>query len=331
MRRSRPGTLRALALTGEARWPDLPDVPTMLELGWPGFVSETFQGFLAPAGTPAPIILRLAREAAAVLGDPAIRARLLAAGFALRANGPEALAARIAAEVPLWRALIEQAGPAARMTRRAAGPASRRAPGRMRCCAGDVRGEGSGMSIKGKAYIAGAFEHPTRLAKDKSVAQLHAESALGALRDAGLTKADVDGYFCAGDAPGLGPLAMADYMNLTLRHLDSTDVGGCSYLVACGPCGGGDRRRQVLGRADHPGGPAAVGGPFRRGAAGARRRCAGHAMGIPDRHRHGECLCDVSRRGTCTSSAPPASSSPGSRSPPATMRSTTRMPCCGTW
>ena len=87
------------------------------------------------------------------------------------------------------------------------------------------------MTIKGKAYIAGAFEHPTRLAKDKSVAQLHAESALGALRDAGLNKADVDGYFCAGDAPGLGPLAMADYMNLTLRHLDSTDVGGCSYLA----------------------------------------------------------------------------------------------------
>jgi acetyl-CoA C-acetyltransferase len=101
------------------------------------------------------------------------------------------------------------------------------------------------MTIKGKAYIAGAFEHPTRLAKDKSVAQLHAESALGALRDAGLTKADVDGYFCAGDAPGLGPLAMADYMNLTLRHLDSTDVGGCSYLshvahaaeaIAAGKC-----------------------------------------------------------------------------------------------
>jgi acetyl-CoA C-acetyltransferase len=87
------------------------------------------------------------------------------------------------------------------------------------------------MSIKGKAYIAGAYEHPTRLAKDKSVAQLHAESALGALRDAGLTKDDVDGYFCAGDAPGLGPLAMADYMNLKLRHLDSTDVGGCSYIA----------------------------------------------------------------------------------------------------
>ena len=87
------------------------------------------------------------------------------------------------------------------------------------------------MTIKGKAYVAGAYEHPTRLARDKSVAQLHAESALGALRDAGLTKADVDGYFCAGDTPGLGPLAMADYMGLTLRHLDSTDLGGCSYIA----------------------------------------------------------------------------------------------------
>jgi len=87
------------------------------------------------------------------------------------------------------------------------------------------------MSIKGQACIVGAFEHPTRKAPDKSVAQLHAESAAGALRDAGLTKDDVDGYFCAGDAPGLGPLAMADYMNLRLRHLDSTDLGGCSYIA----------------------------------------------------------------------------------------------------
>ena len=62
------------------------------------------------------------------------------------------------------------------------------------------------MTIKGKAYIAGAFEHPTRKAPDKSVAQLHAEVAMGALRDAGLTKDDVDGYFCSGDAPGTGPL-----------------------------------------------------------------------------------------------------------------------------
>ena len=87
------------------------------------------------------------------------------------------------------------------------------------------------MSINGKAYIAGAFEHPTRNAVDKSLAQLHAECAKGALADAGLTKDDVDGYFCAGDAPGLGPLALADYMGLKLRHIDSTETGGSSYLV----------------------------------------------------------------------------------------------------
>jgi acetyl-CoA C-acetyltransferase len=44
----------------------------------------------------------------------------------------------------------------------------------------------------------------------------------------------VDGYFCAGDAPGTGPLSMADYMNLKLRHVDSTDTGGSSYLVHVG-------------------------------------------------------------------------------------------------
>lgn len=86
------------------------------------------------------------------------------------------------------------------------------------------------MSLKGKAYIAGAFEHPTRKAMDKSVAQLHAESAKGALEDAGLTQGDVDGYFCAGDAPGMGPLSMVDYLNLKVRHVDSTDIGGASYI-----------------------------------------------------------------------------------------------------
>ena len=87
------------------------------------------------------------------------------------------------------------------------------------------------MTIKRKAYIAGAFEHPTRKAPDKSVAQLHAECARGALADAGLSKDDVDGYFCAGDAPGMGPLSMVDYLNLKVRHVDATDIGGSSYLM----------------------------------------------------------------------------------------------------
>jgi acetyl-CoA C-acetyltransferase len=53
----------------------------------------------------------------------------------------------------------------------------------------------------------------------------------GALADAGLSKQDVDGYFCAGDAPGLGPLSMVDYLGLKVRHVDSTETGGSSYLV----------------------------------------------------------------------------------------------------
>src|SRR3954467_4088758 len=87
------------------------------------------------------------------------------------------------------------------------------------------------MSIKGRAYIAGAYEHPTRKAPDSSLAQLHAEVALGALADAGLTLRDVDGYFCAGDAPGMGPMSMVDYLNLKVRHVDATDTGGTSYLI----------------------------------------------------------------------------------------------------
>lgn len=81
------------------------------------------------------------------------------------------------------------------------------------------------------AYIVGAYEHPTRKADGISVPQLHMQSAQGALKDAGLTFDDVDGYFCAGDAPGLGPMPMLEYMNLNVRHFDSTDSGGSAYLV----------------------------------------------------------------------------------------------------
>jgi hypothetical protein len=57
------------------------------------------------------------------------------------------------------------------------------------------------MTIKRKACIAGAWEHPLRKAPDKTTAQLHHECARGALADAGLAFKDVDGYFCVGDAP----------------------------------------------------------------------------------------------------------------------------------
>lgn len=86
------------------------------------------------------------------------------------------------------------------------------------------------MTIKNKAYIAGAYEHPTRDAKDKSIAQLHAEVAQGALADAGLSLGDVDAYYCA-KVPGLGPISMVEYLGLKLKQTDSTDIGGSSYLL----------------------------------------------------------------------------------------------------
>jgi acetyl-CoA C-acetyltransferase len=90
------------------------------------------------------------------------------------------------------------------------------------------------MSAKGQACIAGIYEHPTRLATDKTLAQLHAEVAKGALEDAGLSKDDVDGYFCDGGAPGFGAITMADYMGLQLRHTDTTESGGSAPLLHVG-------------------------------------------------------------------------------------------------
>jgi acetyl-CoA C-acetyltransferase len=91
------------------------------------------------------------------------------------------------------------------------------------------------MSIKGQAYLMGAFEHPTRDAPDKTTAQLHAECARGALDDAGLGFDDVDGYFCAGDAPGFGAMSTIDYMGLkNVRHMDTTEMGGSSYIAHVG-------------------------------------------------------------------------------------------------
>ena len=91
------------------------------------------------------------------------------------------------------------------------------------------------MSIRGKAYIAGVYEHPLREIPDRSVAQVHHEVAKGALDDAGLSFDDVDGFFCAGDSPGFGPLSMAEYFGLTdLSYVDSTETGGSSYQLHVG-------------------------------------------------------------------------------------------------
>lgn len=87
------------------------------------------------------------------------------------------------------------------------------------------------MTIKGKAFIAGVYEHSTRKAEGIPIAQIHAEVARGALDDAGLTLQDVGAYYCAGDAPGLGGLSIAEYLGIQPRHIDTTETGGSSYIV----------------------------------------------------------------------------------------------------
>ena len=104
------GTLRALAVTGAERWFDLPDVPTMLELGYKDFVSDTFHSMLAPAGTPADIVDRLSSASLAALKEPAFHDKLRGLGFEIIGSGPDGLRQRIAHDVPMFRELIDKAG-----------------------------------------------------------------------------------------------------------------------------------------------------------------------------------------------------------------------------
>jgi tripartite-type tricarboxylate transporter receptor subunit TctC len=104
------GALRALAVTGPQRWYDLPDVPTMLDLGFADFVIDTFHCMLAPAGTPAEIVDRLANVSIESLKQPEFHERLRTLGFETIANGPDGLRRRIADEVSRYRDIIAKAG-----------------------------------------------------------------------------------------------------------------------------------------------------------------------------------------------------------------------------
>jgi tripartite-type tricarboxylate transporter receptor subunit TctC len=104
------GDLRALAVTGSARWYDLPDVPTMVELGYKDFLSDTFHGILGPAGTPPDIVERIAAALLQMLHQPAFHEQLRGLGFEVIGNGPDGLRKRIEIEVPRYRELVIKAG-----------------------------------------------------------------------------------------------------------------------------------------------------------------------------------------------------------------------------
>jgi tripartite-type tricarboxylate transporter receptor subunit TctC len=104
------GQLRALAVTSTKRWFSLPDVPTMIEAGFPDFVSDTFNALFAPAGTPPEIMAVLVRESRAAFQNPEAREQARKAGFEVVAGTPEQLTARVAAEIPAVRELVAKAG-----------------------------------------------------------------------------------------------------------------------------------------------------------------------------------------------------------------------------
>jgi tripartite-type tricarboxylate transporter receptor subunit TctC len=104
------GKVRPIAVTSKQRWRDLPDVPSLEELGVRNAVSDTFQGIFAPAGTPQPVIDPLVTELTAILDRGDIREKFVKAGLPVTAEGPDAFRARITREVPMYREIIEQAG-----------------------------------------------------------------------------------------------------------------------------------------------------------------------------------------------------------------------------
>ena len=104
------GKLRAVAVTSKTRWPGLPDVPTLEEAGIKDVESDTFQGIYVRAGTPQPIIDRLAKELTAILNRPDIKEKYNKVGLPVVAEGPAAFRKRVEREVPIYKAVIDQAG-----------------------------------------------------------------------------------------------------------------------------------------------------------------------------------------------------------------------------
>ncbi len=102
--------LRALAVMGDKRAPNLPDVPTVAESGTPGFQVASWNALAAPANTPPDVIARLNREARAALDSPEVRKRLQALGVEPRGSTPQEQAHLLDSEIRRWSAVIQHAG-----------------------------------------------------------------------------------------------------------------------------------------------------------------------------------------------------------------------------
>lgn len=104
------GMLRALAITTPSRSPAAPDIRTFVEEGFAEVQADHMQGLLAPAGTPADIIAKLAEATNSVLKDPQTAQQLVELGFIVGGGSPQAFAEEIDRQLARWRVVVQSAG-----------------------------------------------------------------------------------------------------------------------------------------------------------------------------------------------------------------------------
>lgn len=107
---AKTGQIRLLASTGRKRFASTPDVPTMIESGFPEFEAIAWIGFLAPGGTPRPIIDRYHHEITRILNLPEVREKLEAVEFEMVSGTPEQFSSMIRTEIARWGKIIKQTG-----------------------------------------------------------------------------------------------------------------------------------------------------------------------------------------------------------------------------
>ena len=102
--------LRALAVTGSKRWSQLPDVPTMTELGIPGYETYNFFGIFVPKDTPTSIVSQLNRELVSIMKEPALHSWLQDRGAEAASSTPEEFSAYIRRDLTKWAKVVKDVG-----------------------------------------------------------------------------------------------------------------------------------------------------------------------------------------------------------------------------
>jgi tripartite-type tricarboxylate transporter receptor subunit TctC len=104
------GAMRPIAVTSPERFPAVPDIPTFAESGLPGYDVTSWYGLSLPAGTPAPIVMKLNTAMRALLASDTVRAQILKVGALVRSSTPDELKAHIADEIVKWKSVSDKAG-----------------------------------------------------------------------------------------------------------------------------------------------------------------------------------------------------------------------------